>query len=272
MFFEDACGEHGAAAVVVQSDGKGQDAPGVLLLVRSGFVEQAAMAPVDVGFAGEGYGLDDVAPVSRESGELLLEAAADEPVAGLAEVFGCGVVAVLPDALFVEDLNQDVRADGHGDAGVKEVAGVDHDGSATAFCFKRAERVEEIFDGAVAFEEMHVLDAAKVLVEGSGEDDDGDMRAASADERGDLGAELACAEMVVEDSYVDVVREFSGLFDAGGGDALIAALAEDGGAEVKIDGFVVEQEDADGLDIGGLHLKRVVRSNFRRLKHGFPQL
>ena len=106
----------------------------------------------------------------------------------------------------------------------------------------------------MAFEEVHVLDAAEVAVEGCGEDDDGDVRAAAAEERGDLGPELAGTEVVVEDGDVDVVEELGGLFNAGRGDALIAALAEDGGAEVEVDGLVVEQEDADGLSGRALHL------------------
>ena len=136
MFFEDAGGEDGSAAVVVEGDGKGEDAPGVLLLVGSGLAEQTAVAAIDVCLAGEGYGLYDVAPVAHKGGELLLDAAADEPVAGLAEVFGCSVVTVLPHALFVEDLDENIGTDGHGDAGIEEVAGVDDDWRATAFCFK----------------------------------------------------------------------------------------------------------------------------------------
>ncbi len=152
--------------------------------------------------------------------------------------------------MVVEDLDEDVGADGEGDAGVEEVAGVDDDGSAAAFGVEGAEGGEEIFDGAVALEEMHVFDAAEVAVERGGEDDDGDVGAAAAKEGGDLGAELAGAEVVVEDGDVDAVEELGGLFDGGGGDALVAVLAEDGGAEVEIGGFVVEQEDAHRLSAG----------------------
>jgi hypothetical protein len=99
----------------------------------------------------------------------------------------------------------------------------------------------------VAFEEMHVLDAAEVAVEGGGEDDDGDVGAAAAEERGDLGAELACAEVIVEDGDVDGVEELGGFFDGGGGGALVAVLAEDGGTEKQVCGLVIEQKDANGL-------------------------
>ncbi len=61
------------------------------------------------------------------------------------------VVAVLPGAVLVEDLDEHIGADGHGDAGVEEVACVDDDGCAAAFGFERAEGVEEVFDRAVTF-------------------------------------------------------------------------------------------------------------------------
>jgi hypothetical protein len=95
---------------------------------------------------------------------------------------------------------------------------------------------------------MHVFDTAEEAVEGGGEDDDRDVRATAAEECGDLGTELTSAEVVVEDGDVDVVEELGGLLDGGGGDALVAVLAEDGSAEVQVGGFVVEQEDADGLN------------------------
>src|SRR3984885_2751757 len=247
-FFKDARGEDHAVAVVVQGDGEGKDAPGEMLLLWPGRIEQAAMTAVDVGLACEADGLDDVAPVAEEGGHLLKDVAADEPVAGLLEVVGGGIVAVLPDAVFVEDLDEDVGSDGAGDAGVVEVARVDDDGSAAALGFEGAESVEEIFDGAVAFEEMHVFDAAEEAVEGGGEDDDGDVRTTAAEERGDLGTELAGAQVVVENGDVDVVEELGGLLDGGGGDTLVAVLAEDGGAEVQVGWLVVEQEHADGLN------------------------
>jgi len=50
------------------------------------------MAAVDVSLAREADGLDDVAPVAQEGGHLLMDIAADEPVAGLLEVVGGGIV------------------------------------------------------------------------------------------------------------------------------------------------------------------------------------
>jgi hypothetical protein len=238
-FFEDARGEDGSAAVVVERDGERENAPGELLLIGTRLVEEAAAGAVDVGLAAVTDGLKNLAPVAHDGMKLLKDATADEPVAGLAEVFGCGIIAMLPDAVFVEDLNEDVGADGAGETGVEEVAGIDDDGRAASFGAEGAERVEEVVDGAVAFEEMHVFDAAKESVEGGREDDDGDVRASAAKERGDFSAKLSGAEMVVEDGDVDVVEELDGLFDGGSGDALIAVLAEDGGAEVEVAGLVV---------------------------------
>ena len=113
---------------------------------------------------------------------------------------------MLPDAVVVEDLDEDVGADGKRDTRVEEVAGVDDDGGAAALGLEGAEGSEEVRDGAVALEQMHVFDAAEVVVERGGEDDDGDVGAAAAKKGGDFGAELAGAEMVVEDGDVDLLK------------------------------------------------------------------
>ncbi len=105
----------------------------------------------------------------------------------------------------------------------------------------------------MAFEQVHVFDAAKVTIQRCGENDDGNVRAAAAEKRGDFGAELAGSEVVVEDSDVDIVEEVCGFFDSGGGDALIAMLTQDGGAEVEIGGFVVEQQNTHGLRVSVRH-------------------
>jgi hypothetical protein len=119
----------------------------------------------------------------------------------------------------------------------------------------------------MALEEVHVFDAAEEAIEGGGEDDDGDVRAAAAKEGRNFGAELACAEVIVEDGDVYVVEELGGFFDGGGGDALVAVLAEDGGAEVKIGGFVVEQQDTDWLSSLVRHLVKNARYAVGRLNH-----
>jgi len=87
---------------------------------------------------------------------------------------------------------------------------------------------------------MHVFDAAEVTIERSGKDDDRDMRVLAAETVCDFGTELASSQMVVENGDIDVVEELDGLFDSGGGNALIAMLAENGGSEVQIGWFVVE--------------------------------
>jgi hypothetical protein len=93
---------------------------------------------------------------------------------------------------------------------------------------------------------VHVFDAAEITVKGGGEDDDGDVGAAAAQDCGDFSAKLTGAEVIVEDGYVDVVEEFGGFFDGGGGDALVSVLAKNGGAEMKVGRFVVEQKDPHG--------------------------
>jgi hypothetical protein len=266
-FFEDAGGEDGSAAVVMERDGEGENAPGELLLVGAGMIEQAAAGAIDVGLAAVADGLDDFVPVAHDGLQLLKDAAADEPVAGMAEVFGGSVVAVLPDAVFVEDLYEDVGADGEREAGVEEVAGVDDDGSAAAFGSEGAEGIEEIFDGAVAFEQMHVFDAAEEAVERGGEDDDGNVRTAATQESSYLGAELTMAEVIVEDGDVDVVEKFGRLFDGRSGDTLIAVLAKDGGAENEIVGLVVEQEDAYWLGVPVWHQVKGAWDTVGRLNH-----
>jgi hypothetical protein len=130
----------------VESDREGEDTPGKLLLVGTGMVEQSATGAVDVGLAAVADGLDDLAPVTHERLEFVKDATAGEPVAGLAEIVGGCVVAVLPDASLVEDLDKDVGADGERDAGVEEVASVDDYRSAAAFGSEGVEGVEEIVD------------------------------------------------------------------------------------------------------------------------------
>jgi hypothetical protein len=266
-FFEDAGGEDSSAAVVVERDGEGEDAPGELLLVGAGMVEQAAAGAIDVGLAAVADGLDDFVPVAHDGLQLLKDAAADEPVARLTEIFGGSVVAVLPDAVFVEDLDEDVGAYGEREAGVEEVAGIDDDGSAAAFGSERAKGIEEVFDGAVAFEEVHVFDAAEEAVERGGEDDDGDVGAAAAEEGGDLGTELAVTEVIVEDGDVDVVEELGGFFDGRGRNALVAVLAKNGGTENEVVGFVVEQEDAYWLGVSVRHQVKGAWDAVGRLNH-----
>ncbi len=88
---------------------------------------------------------------------------------------------------------------------------------------------------------MHVFDAAEVAVDGSRENDDGNVGTTAAEESGYFGAELAGSEVVVEDGDVDVVEEVGGLFDSGGGNGFVAVLAQDGGAKVEIGGLVIKQ-------------------------------
>jgi len=92
---------------------------------------------------------------------------------------------------------------------------------------------------------MHVLDPAETPLQGGGHDDDGNLGAAFAKLGGYLSAELAGAEMVVEDRDVDLVEELGSLFNSGGGDRAVTVLAEDGPPKVEINGVVVKQQDAN---------------------------
>src|ERR1700722_8273947 len=223
----------------MERNGEGEDAPGKLLLVGARVIEQTAASAVDVGLATVADGLKDLAPVAHDGVQFLEDAAADEPVARLAEVFGSGIIAVLPDAVFVENLNQDVGTDGQRETRIKEVAGIDDDRSAAAFGSEGTEGVEEILDRAVALEQMHVFDSTEETVERGREDDNGDVGAAAAEQSGDLCTELAVAEVIVQDRDINVIEELGGLFDGGGGNALIAMLTKDGGAENEVVGLVV---------------------------------
>jgi hypothetical protein len=124
----------------------------------------------------------------------------------------------------------------------------------------------------VPLEEMHVFDTAKEAVERGGENDDGDMRATTAKERGHFGAELAGAEVIVEYGDVDIVEELGGFFDGRGGDALVAVLTQDGSAEMEIVWLVVEQQDAHGLWLRARHLAQNAWYAVGRLYHGLTSL
>ena len=101
----------------------------------------------------------------------------------------------------------------------------------------------------MAFQQLHVevlvVRAAEAAVERGGHDDDGDFGAALAQLDGDLGAELAGAQVVVEYRDVDAVERGVGLLDGGGGDRGVAVLAQDGAAQVQVDGIVIEQQNVD---------------------------
>jgi len=163
----------------------------------------------------------------------------------MAEILGSGVVAVEPDATVIEYLDEDIGADREGYAGVEEVAGVDDNRSAAMFGFESAESSEEIFDRAVALEQMHVFGATEEAVECCGENDDGNVGTAAAQKIGNFGAELSSPEMVVKHGYIRAVEEFSRLFDGGGGKAVITVLPQDGRAEEEIIRFIVQQKDAN---------------------------
>jgi hypothetical protein len=256
----------------MERDGEGEDTPGELLLVGARVIEQAAASAVDVGLPTMADGLKDLAPIAHDGVQFLEDAAADEPVARLAKVFGGGIIAVLPDTVFVEDLNQDVGADGQGESRIKEVAGIDDDRSAAAFGSKGTEGIEEILDGAVALEQMHVFNTTEETVERGREDDDGDVRAAAPEQSGDLGAKLTVAEVIVQDGDVDVIEELSSLFDGGGRNALVAMLTKDGGAENEVVGLVIKEQDTYRLGVPVRHEVKGAWDAVGRLNHGLTSI
>lgn len=229
----------------MEGDGEGEDAPREGLGGDIRLEKKAPAGAVDVRFAGVGDGAENLMPVSRDGGKFAEEVAAAKPVAWLAEVFGGGFVEVNPVARRVENLDEDIGADGEEDAGVEEVSGVDDYGRAPASGFEGTQGREQVVYGTVALEKMHVLHSTKVALQGGGHDDDGDLGAVFAQFGCDFGAELACPQVIVEDGDVDLVEELVGFVDGSGGERGVTVLAEDSGAKMQCDGIIVEQQDGD---------------------------
>jgi hypothetical protein len=116
---------------------------------------------------------------------------------------------------------------------------------------------------------MHVLNAAEVTVECCREDDDGNVWATAAKEGGNFGAELAGSEVIVKDGDIDIVEVVDGLFDSRGGQALIAMLTQDGGAEVEIGWLIVEQQNTHGLRVSARHSMNHASDAIGRLNHSY---
>jgi hypothetical protein len=229
----------------VKGDRKGEDAPGHILLAVPRKSEQAAAGAIDVGLASLGDSAEDISPVPHESGHLIEDAAARKPVAGLAEILGCSVIAVEPNTMVVEDLDKDVGADGEGDARVEEVACIHDDRGPEPLGLERTESGKEIVDGTVPLEQVHILGPAEVTLQGCRQDDDWNLGAVTTKVRGDLGAEPTRAKVVIEHGNVDMVEGLGGFLDCGGGNATITVLAQNSGSEVQIRRLVIEQQNAD---------------------------
>jgi hypothetical protein len=119
---------------------------------------------------------------------------------------------------------------------------------------------------------MHVFDTTEETVQRGREDDDGYVRAAAAEQSGDLCAKLAVAEVIVEDGDVDVIEELGSLFDGGGGNALVAMLTKDGGAENQVVGLVVKEQDAYWLGVPVRHEVKGAWDAVGRLNHGLTSI
>jgi hypothetical protein len=233
------------AAIVVKGNGEGEDAPCYVMLVGFGDVEEASTSAINIRFACEGDGLEDVAPVAHERWHLVEDATSRKPVSRLPQIDGGRVVAMQPNTVVVEDLNEYVGTDGERDAGVEEVACVDNNRSTATFGLKGTEGGEKVFDGAIALEKMHVFDTAKVAVESGRENDDGDVGMTASKVGCYIGAKLSCSQVIVEDGNINFVEELGGFFDGGGWNALVAVLAEDGGPQMQVGWLIIQQEHAN---------------------------
>lgn len=238
--FKDAGGEYHPSLTVVKGNGKDEDIPDPLGSF-SGQVEESAIGAIDIGLAGFGNGADDISPSRIEIGHFHEDISTGEPVAGMLEEVCAGFVDVLPVSAGIEDLENDVFGDGHVDAGIEEVACVDYDGLAAALCFEGAEGGDEVVNGAVSLEQVHVFDTAEASFEGGGEDDDGHLRALLAERCGDLSAKFACSQVVIEYGDIDLVEEGLRLFDGSGSLGMIAEFAQDGRAQQEVFRVVIEQ-------------------------------
>jgi hypothetical protein len=114
---------------------------------------------------------------------------------------------------------------------------------------------------------MHIFDTAEEPIEGGRENNDRDVGAAAAKERGDFCPKLACAEVVIQYGDVDLIEEFGRLFDSCGGNTLVAVLAKDGRAEMEVTGLVVEQENANRLRVWIRHQEKRGLGGLGRLDH-----
>ena len=64
----------------MESDRKGEDAPGDVVLAGFGSVQEPSASAVDVCLASKGDGLENIAPVTHKGGHLVEDAAAREPI------------------------------------------------------------------------------------------------------------------------------------------------------------------------------------------------
>src|SRR4051794_28417037 len=105
----------------MQLEGKNQDVPvpAALLLWQ---VRQATEAAVHVGFTRIGHGADDFFPLSAELGKLFKTVLAGKPCTLALVKPGKKIIHILPDAVAVQYLQDNIVAHGHGDARVEKIA------------------------------------------------------------------------------------------------------------------------------------------------------
>ena len=164
---------------------------------------------------------------------------AREPIPWPLQQTGTGLVHIHPLPIGVKDLKHHVLADRHGDAGVEEVARIDHHRLSAMLGLKGTQRGDQIVDRAVTLEQVHVFHPAKAPLQGGGKDDDGHFRPAPAQNAGHLRTELARAQMVIEHGDVDLVDQLLRFADGARSVGYVTVLAQDGGSKEQIFWIVV---------------------------------
>ena len=111
-----------------------------------GQVRQAAEAAVHVGFTRIGHSADNFFPLGAELGKFLKTVLAGEPCALAFVKPGKKFIHILPDAVAVQYLQDNVVAHGHGDAGVEKIARVHDHRLAAPLGFKGTQGAQKIVD------------------------------------------------------------------------------------------------------------------------------
>src|ERR1039458_8151018 len=106
FLFDQARCEHDPIAVVMQLDGEDQNVPTPMRALNREMRGLLKSAPVNVGFAGVGYGAHDVAPFVSHLRELLEQVPAGKPSSLVSIHRREVVVHILPGPFAIEDLDR----------------------------------------------------------------------------------------------------------------------------------------------------------------------
>src|SRR6185503_17269283 len=125
----------------MQLEREDQDVP-VPAAFFLGQVRQAAEAAVHVGFTRIGHGADNVFPLGAELGKFLKTVFTGKPRALLLIEPGEEFVDVLPDAIAIQNFQNDIVAHGHGNTRIEKISCVNDYWFATTLSFKGAQSAE----------------------------------------------------------------------------------------------------------------------------------